>query len=335
MKKLFLIISFLFLLLPTMASAVPPEWNITDKMDPNDFTPAPPPLNNGQVNSAGEITFIFHNWNTFTATVYRQKDYQTKEEDEANIEELLKAMWRGQGAQGDIRRITHVNGVKIEDTKWKAYGGDIPVTNPYLGGRNPQGLPIKLDDGRVFCCLKSDDRISINEYLANEVQKEKNSGGSKYTPDAVTVVIDNEPVFFPDTQPVIKEARTLVPMRAAFEHFNFQAEVYWDEKSKSVTTVNREGKSVIFTIGQKEYTFIGSDGRIEKRTTDVAPTIMSGRTMLPLRAISEAFEMKVAWYNDTKVVDIKATADQKKLLMKKTDWQEYLKGVYAEYEAKK
>ena len=62
----------------------------------------------------------------------------------------------------------------------------------------------------------------------------------------ITVYVDGTKVNF-DQQPVIKEDRTLVPMRRIFEALD--AEVYWDEPSQSVTAVS--GTDVIlFQIGK-------------------------------------------------------------------------------------
>lgn len=102
----------------------------------------------------------------------------------------------------------------------------------------------------------------------------------------------------------IVEGRTLVPLRAIFEALG--ASVEWDQNSKKV--VSRLGETMIdLVIGEKElrkYTF-DSEGYIINGQTvmlDVPAQIMNDRTMVPVRAISESFGVKVEWDGETRTV---------------------------------
>jgi len=44
----------------------------------------------------------------------------------------------------------------------------------------------------------------------------------------------------------------------------------------------------------------------KKTTLDVAPEIIDGRTMVPVRTVSEAFDAKVDWNNELQQVIIDA-----------------------------
>ena len=47
-------------------------------------------------------------------------------------------------------------------------------------------------------------------------------------------------------------------------------------------------------------------GKITRTELDVAPFITNGRTLVPVRAISEALGATVGWNNDTRTVTIKS-----------------------------
>ncbi len=112
----------------------------------------------------------------------------------------------------------------------------------------------------------------------------------------ITVFVDRVQVNF-DQQPVIKDDRTLVPMRRIFEALD--AEVFWDEPSQSVTAVH--GTDVIlFQIGQKE---LYKNGKLTY-TMPVPAQIINARTLVPLRAVAESLGCDVAWDGIDYIVDI-------------------------------
>lgn len=305
----------------------------------------------------GYITFTFadqgtpeYPQKTVTTRIYENKPNS----DDDVMESWLKSLYRS-GQQGDVLRIDAVDGVSIADTKWAKYGGEIKVTNPYLGGRNPDGVPYKNLDGTDMYhgfAIKSNYAIPIETFqkayydagyrddaaanrigAAGQTPNGQTNGEDTYQYKDVQVVINNDPVTFPDAKPYIDVAaeRTLVPMRAVFEHFWVQATVLWDAKNRTVTATNREGKIVIFKIDEKSVTLIDTNGKVTKTEIDVAPTIKEDRTYLPLRALAETLTMKVDWFADTKTVQIKSTDEYKKTLMPRRDWGVYVNGFNAEH----
>ena len=112
----------------------------------------------------------------------------------------------------------------------------------------------------------------------------------------ITVFVDRVQVNF-DQQPVIKDDRTLVPMRRIFEALD--AQVYWDEPSQSVTAVH--GTDVIlFQIGKAE---LYKNGKLAY-TMPVPAQIINDRTLVPLRAVAESLGCDVAWDGIEYIVDI-------------------------------
>lgn len=111
----------------------------------------------------------------------------------------------------------------------------------------------------------------------------------------INVTIDSNPLTF-DVEPQIMNGRTMVPMRAIFEALG--ASVDWDDGTKTVTAVR--GSDVIkSTIG---YNVIDVNGQgIE---IDSAPIIKDGRTLVPVRFISESLGYRVKWEGATSSVHI-------------------------------
>lgn len=69
----------------------------------------------------------------------------------------------------------------------------------------------------------------------------------------------------------------------------------------SVATIEKDGKKITLQIGNNVM-------KIDDREVllDVAPEIIDGRTMVPVRTVSEAFDAKVDWNNELQQVIIDA-----------------------------
>ena len=113
--------------------------------------------------------------------------------------------------------------------------------------------------------------------------------------DSIKVVINNEEIGF-DVLPCIINDRTLVPMRAIFE--NLDANVEWDGDKQEITA-NDEYNIVKMQIGSSTMTVNGKNVKL-----DAPPMIIDGRTLVPVRAISEALGCEVDWDDITRTVVI-------------------------------
>ena len=120
--------------------------------------------------------------------------------------------------------------------------------------------------------------------------------------DKLKVSVNGEEVKFDYQEPIIKEGRTLIPIRGVFELLGF--EIKWDEKKQQIT-LSGDGVIVI-TIDSKNFYTNGVSHSLE-----VPAQIINGRTMLPIRAVIESLGFYVDWdaVNSTVVVNGK---EQKK-----------------------
>lgn len=115
--------------------------------------------------------------------------------------------------------------------------------------------------------------------------------------DNIKVTVNGEYVAF-DQPPIIENDRTLVPFRAIFEKLG--AKVEWDNNTRTVTAV-KDGTTITLKIGEKAINING-----ENKELDAASQIVNDRTLVPVRAISEALGCKVEWDGETKTVIIKS-----------------------------
>ena len=103
------------------------------------------------------------------------------------------------------------------------------------------------------------------------------------------VNVDNEAVIY-DAAPVIRNDRTLVPIRIITEALG--GKVDWNGATKEVT-LSINDKEIKMTISKT----------LEKY--GVAPVIIDGRTFVPVRFVADELGAEVAWDEATKTVTIK------------------------------
>ena len=123
-------------------------------------------------------------------------------------------------------------------------------------------------------------------------------------PAAIKVLVNNQSLKF-DVPPVNINSRVLVPFRVISEALG--AEVTWDEVNQSVVA-KKEDATIKLTIGNRT-AFINN----RSTTLDVAPQIIDGRTMIPVRFISEGFGAEVEWDGTTQTVYISSGQEATKI----------------------
>ena len=110
----------------------------------------------------------------------------------------------------------------------------------------------------------------------------------------ISVTVDGTAVEFPDQKPIIRNDRTLVPIRFIAESLGYDVE--WDSTENAALIDDRRVKLWIGT-DQAEL-----DGELVK--LDTSSVLVNDRTMIPLRAVAETLDCTVDWLAKTKTVQI-------------------------------
>lgn len=138
------------------------------------------------------------------------------------------------------------------------------------------GEPEQLSDTTVGKISKY-----AKEVLQNALCLKVNN--SKAYRDNISVKIDDDE----SVVPTIKNGRTLLPLRFVAESFG--CDVDYDDTTGHITITDKNN-AVELTVGKKEYTVNG-----EAKSFDVEAEVQSGRTLVPLRALTEALGKEVFW----------------------------------------
>ena len=110
----------------------------------------------------------------------------------------------------------------------------------------------------------------------------------------VTVTVDGKPVAFPDQQPVIRDSRTLVPVRFIAEALGY--DVDWNPTDNTAVI---DGGRVILYIDTDQAILNGNRVRLDTKSL-----LIGDRTMIPIRIVAETLGCTVDWIEETRTVQI-------------------------------
>ncbi len=130
------------------------------------------------------------------------------------------------------------------------------------------------------------------------------SATAVFAADEVSVKIDGKDLQT-DVPAQIIDDRTMVPMRAIFETLG--ANVQWAADSQAIFAT-KGVKLIVMKIGVKALASTVIGGESQTTELDVAPQIVDDRTLVPVRAISEALDCTVDWDGEARTVIITTAA---------------------------
>lgn len=194
-----------------------------------------------------------------------------------NVEKVSLSMWNTMFLKTDGSVYSVGYAVQSDVPQWIA-NNIVAIDSPYIQKRD--GTLLKLTGGEYndYKVVKSLINIKLDDI---------------YMP--IVVTYNDKNIAF-DQQPVIDNDRTLVPLRAIFEALG--ADVIWDAVTQTVIA-NKDGIKISLKIGDINM-YVGDSAKL----LDVPAKIINDRTMVPVRAISEALDCMVAWNTNTKTVTI-------------------------------
>lgn len=192
-----------------------------------------------------------------------------------------------------------VNGLRVDNSGVHAYGGEFFI-NTYTALRTifPKEtannyFPATMETSSLrtwankfkYTMVSSGDRV----YLNNDGKK------------PVEVSLNGTNVVFPDQQPVVVDpGRTMIPIRVVSELINSTVE--WDAQHKRVKIV-KGNSTMLLWVGSQSYWLDGN-----YHNMDVSPYILNGRTMVPIRFITETFGYDVKWDSSGTVPVVKLSS---------------------------
>lgn len=197
---------------------------------------------------------------------------------------------------------SHFEGESMEDGLFRVlhpYGTDsnqsIAMLNSFGAEIIPASLNIQyispFNEGSALLIASGKDGTAVGLVKKPGNTDELKSG------KLIRVFIDEKQMDFMDTDPIIENSRTLVPMRAIFERLG--ADVSWDEKNHTVSGT-KDGTTVTLKIGERK-------GYINGKAVDLeAPAkLQNARTLVPVRFIAESFHAEVIWDDEARAVQIR------------------------------
>lgn len=161
---------------------------------------------------------------------------------------------------------------------------------------------IEKKDGTIWTCglnkcgqIGSDVTAGIVNNYGAAIQTTPIKLSNLTAKPHINVTLNGKFINF-DQSPIIVDGRTLAPLRAIFETLG--ATVEWNGETQTVTS-QKGSTSVSLSIDSK---IMYKNGKAV--TLDVPAQLVNDRTLVPARAIAEAFGCNVDWDNDTKTVNI-------------------------------
>lgn len=149
------------------------------------------------------------------------------------------------------------------------------------------GLPVtKLPEAAASTATDSADPAVTENTAAN-------AGG-------IQVSINGKFMLFPDQQPVLQNGSVLLPVSELVNVLGGTAS--WD-KDKGTVTIENGSTKITWIVGSNKAYVNGS-----AVTLSTPASILSGRTMVPVRFLSERLGLTVKWVDSTKTVLVTSEA---------------------------
>jgi len=112
----------------------------------------------------------------------------------------------------------------------------------------------------------------------------------------IRTTVNGDPIHFSDVQPISMDGRVLVPVRGVFEKMGVNVD--WEPAAQAVYATGN-GREVTLYVNKRVARVDGNDVDL-----DVPAQLYHGRTMVPLRFISEAMGAAVDWDAANELVSI-------------------------------
>lgn len=223
----------------------------------------------------------------------------------------LNEVWMYDIAAGQLKQLTDNDTNDVQPCVWDHYVAWVQTANG-----SPDVLLMNLDNGTVekiaatdfyevkpnldygylsYITIKGNAADLTVQSLAADTSTGTGSGDVTDTPIKLFV---NDTQYFMNPAPYIKDGCTLVPMRRVFEILG--ANVSWNEAERSVTATKGNTEIKLYIGSQIAY----KNGQAIQLEVPAEIMASTGRTMVPLRFVSEALGATVNWLASTRTITI-------------------------------
>lgn len=143
-------------------------------------------------------------------------------------------------------------------------------------------------------------------WVKNSVANTPSAGSERRVANAIVVLrqvpvyVDGKRIFF-DVPPLVEDGRTLVPLRGVFEALG--AGVVWDAATKTVKASFAD-REIIMKTGAWEALVNGKQVGL-----DAPARVVDGRTLVPLRFMSENLGATVHWQSNPPTIFVKSPGE--------------------------
>lgn len=151
----------------------------------------------------------------------------------------------------------------------------------------------KLSDLRAAFKAIKKDHVAKKALLA-EIAKAKQEAKD----ERIDVFVKGDGVDF-DVPPIVKNGRTLIPVRAIMDKFG--AAIAWDEATSTVT-ITKDDTVIKLVIGSDVALVNGVEVKL-----DVPAEVSNNRTLVPIRFIAQTLKQKVEYDDASKTIIIDDT----------------------------
>lgn len=151
-----------------------------------------------------------------------------------------------------------------------------------------------IEGSRRYCVIAS-------VVLTGDLSSQLHLGPIYLAPQNPITIMLRDQALTLDQSPIVGNGRTLVPLRAIGEALG--AQVDWNPATHTAT-VALGARKVKVTVGSNRVVIAESGAPERVIYSDIAPVIAGGRTLVPVRVISESLGLKVGWNEATHTVTL-------------------------------
>lgn len=187
----------------------------------------------------------------------------------------------------------------LDFTGWKTLNADLTASSIKYPAKLKRLYVVNVEEGQDERALTGS--VSFDNVRFTAPAQEGDSG----LPSAKAVMVLGQKSMTVngkkqslEVAPLLKENTTYVPIKYVLDVFGGTAA--WNSASKKIT-VTRGATILEFTVGKKEFLLNGTQKKAE-----VSPIIVSNRTLVPLRLVSEQLGIGVNWEKKTKSITLES-----------------------------